>query len=66
MQDEPECNHEGKEDVEQNRNQKVCNSRPQCTVHFRGPVDEYGAHRYIVNVSPEFRRLFEENLNAHL
>ena len=40
-------------------------SRPGVAGRFRGLVDEHDTHRYTENVSPECRRWFVEDSNAH-
>ena len=58
VEDEPNDDHEGEEDVERNRNRKVWKAEvdsdgiPNTAIWLRGLVDERDAHCCINNVSP--------------
>ena len=65
VQNEPDDDHEGEEDVERQRNRKVWKAEPDTAGQIRGLVDEHDTHRYIEDVSLGCRRRFVNNPNAY-
>ena len=52
VQDEPDGDHEGEEDVERKGNRKVWNNRPAVAGQLCELVDKHGTHRCTNGVSP--------------
>ena len=65
VEDEPDDDHEGEEDVERQCDRKVRKSEPDAAGQFRGLVDKHDTHRYIEDVSLECRRQVVDNVNAY-
>ena len=49
MQDEPDDDHEGEEDVERKRDREVWETEPNAGGQFRGLVDEHDTHSYRID-----------------